>query len=80
MDCSLPDSSVHGILQTRIMEWLAMLSRGSSLLRDGTQVSFLAGRFFTAEPPGKPQFVLYPLLSWDFRGRNSVAYLCNLHP
>ena len=26
MDCSLPDSSVHGILQTRILEWVAMLS------------------------------------------------------
>ena len=30
MDCSLPGSSVHGILQARIVEWVAMLSKGSS--------------------------------------------------
>ena len=42
-ECSLPDSSVHGILQTRIMQWLDMLSsRGSSLLRDGTHISCLS--------------------------------------
>ena len=35
MDCSLPGSSVHGILQTRILEWVAIsFSRGSSQLRD----------------------------------------------
>ena len=35
MDCSLPDSSVHGILQVRILEWVAMpSSRGSSQCRD----------------------------------------------
>ena len=58
MDCSLPDSSVHGILQTRILEWAAMpSSRGSSLSRDQTRISCnfcIAGRFFTAEPLGKP--------------------------
>ena len=40
MDCSLPGSSVHGILQERILEWVAIpLSRGSSQPRDQTQVS-----------------------------------------
>ena len=40
MDCSLPDSSVHGILQATILEWVAMpSSRGSSQPRDGTHVS-----------------------------------------
>ena len=40
MDCSLPGSSVHGILQARILEWVAMhSSRGSSQPRDGTHVS-----------------------------------------
>ena len=40
MDCSLPGSSVHGISQARIMEWVAIsFSRGSSQLRDPTQVS-----------------------------------------
>ena len=38
-DCSLPDSSVHGIFQARIMEWLAIpFSRGSSWLKDQTTV------------------------------------------
>ena len=40
MGCSLPGSSVHGILQARILEWVAILSsRGSSPPRDGTGVS-----------------------------------------
>ena len=48
MDCSLPDSSVHGILQARILEWVAIpFSRRSSPLRDQTQVSCTADRFFT---------------------------------
>ena len=48
MDCSLPGSSVHGILQSRILEWVAMLfSRGSSRSRDQIQISHIAGRFFT---------------------------------
>ena len=54
-DCIPPGSSVHGILQARILEWVAMsFSRGSSQLRDQTRISCIAGRFFTAEPPGKP--------------------------
>ena len=60
MDDSLPDSFVHGILQARILEWVAMpSSRGSSLPRDQaciSCVSRIAGGFFTAEPPGKPNF------------------------
>ena len=48
MDGSLPGSSVHGILQARILEWVAMpFSRGSSRPRDWTWVSCIAGRFFT---------------------------------
>ena len=43
-----PGSSLHGILQPRILEWVAMLSsRGSSQPRDQTQVPFTTGRFFT---------------------------------
>jgi len=54
MDCSLPGSSVHGILQARIPEWLAMpSSRGPSQLRDRTHIFCIAGRFFMAEPPEK---------------------------
>ena len=48
MDCSLPGSSVHGILQARILEWVAMpSSRGFSQPRDRTQDSCIAVRFFT---------------------------------
>ena len=65
MDRSPPGSSVHGILQARILEWVAIpFSRGSSCLKDRTQVfcvSCIAGEFFTAEPPGKPPSSPYQL-------------------
>ena len=48
MDCSPPSSSVHGILQARILEWLAIsFSRGSSKPRNPTWTSCTASRFFT---------------------------------
>ena len=48
MDCNLPGSSDHGISQARILEWVAVpFSRGSYQPRDQTQVSLIAGRFFT---------------------------------
>ena len=48
MNYCLPGSSVPGILQARILEWVAMpFSRGSSWHRDQTWVSCIAGRFFT---------------------------------
>ena len=47
LDGSLLGSSVHGILQARVLEWIAIsFSRGSSLPRDRTQVSHVAGRHF----------------------------------
>ena len=47
-DCSPPGSSVHGILQARILEWVAILVfRGSFWPEDRTWVSCIAGRFFT---------------------------------
>ena len=50
--CSPLGSSVHGILQARILESVAIsFSRGSSWPRDGTQVSHIAGRFFTDWAP-----------------------------
>ena len=46
--CSLPCSFVHGILQARILEWVAIpFCKGFSWLRNWTQVSCIAGRFFT---------------------------------
>ena len=48
MDCSPPDSSVHRILQARLLERVAIsFSRGSSWPRDQTWVSCTAGGFFT---------------------------------
>ena len=49
VDCSPPGSSVHGILQARILEWVAISSsRGSFRAEDGTHIgSCVAGRFFT---------------------------------
>ena len=59
MDCSPLSSSVHGISQARILEWVAIsFSRGSSWPRDWTHVSCIAGRFFTSKPPGKPILLL----------------------
>ena len=48
MDCRLLGSFVHGILNARVLKWVAISSsRGSSRLRNQTQVSHIAGRFFT---------------------------------
>ena len=54
MDWNLPDSSVRGILQARILEWVAIsFSRESSQPRDWTHVSCFGRGFFTTEPPEK---------------------------
>ena len=48
VDCGPPGASVHGILQSRVMQWVAIsFSSGSSWPRDRTQVSHIAGSFFT---------------------------------
>ena len=55
MDCHLPGSSVHGILQARILELVATpFYRESSETRDQLASPALVGRFFTTKPPGKP--------------------------
>ena len=52
--CDPMDHTVHGILQARILEWVAIpSSRGSSQPRDRTQVSHITGRFFTSWATGK---------------------------
>ena len=54
-DCSPPGFSVHGILQARILEWIAIpFSRGTSQPRNRTLVSCVAGRFFTVWATGTP--------------------------
>ena len=64
MDCSPPGSSVHGILQARILEWVAM-PPADDLPDPGIEAASpvppsLAGGFFITEPPDKPD-------SWTLR-------------
>ena len=57
MDCSPPGSSVHGISQAKILEWVAVFfSRGSSRTRAWTCVSYIVGGFFTTESSGTVEF------------------------
>ena len=56
-DCSPPGCSVHGILQAGIHERVAIFSS-----RGSPASSALAGRFFTAEPPGKPSVYIDKLI------------------
>ena len=57
--CDPMDSTVHGILQARILQWITFpFSRGSSQPRDQTQVSLIARDSLPAEPQGKPQNLL----------------------
>ena len=54
MDCSPPNSSVHGILQVKILEWLAIsFSRGSSYLRDRTCISCTSRQILHSWPTRK---------------------------
>ena len=56
MDCSLSGSSLHGIFQARMLEWVAIpFSRGSSQPKDRTRVSHIAGRFFAIWATKKAQ-------------------------
>ena len=58
--CDPMDYTVHGILQARILEWVAFFfSRGSSQPRDWTQFSHIAGRFFTSWATREAQAVLW---------------------
>ena len=82
MDCSLPGSSVHGIFQARILEWVAIsFSRGSSWTRDQIRVSRIVVRSFTvwatkeASVEGKVtdktihlKILRQKKKSWDFPG------------
>ena len=58
-DCSLPGSSVHGVFQARVLDWVAIsCSRGSSWPRDRTQVSSIADRRFTVRTTREAQNVV----------------------
>ena len=56
MDCSPPGSSIHGIFQATILEWVVIsFSRRSSQPKDQTRVSCIVGDSLLSEPPGKSQ-------------------------
>ena len=72
MDCSLPGSSDHGILQARLLEWVVIsFSRASSRPRDWTRVSCIAGRCLTSAPPN---------LIWSILSRDSQVSLLVKNP
>ena len=71
-----PGSSVHGISQTRILEWVAISSsRGSSQPRDRSWASHTAGRLFTVWAPGKANIVKRWLRSRPFNTSLSLSLL-----
>ena len=81
MDCSLSGSSVHGIFQARLLEWIAIsFSRGSSRPRNWTQVSQIAGRRFTdwaTRAEAWTQVNLSPEENWNYSpGLGQVYALC----
>ena len=71
---TLPGSSVHVVLQVRILEWVAIFpSRGSSQPRDWTQISCIAGRFFTTERKRCNIALQKKLSPWGLRPSTSPA-------
>ena len=79
MDCSLSVSCVYGISQARILEWVAIsFSRESSWPIDPTNISGLAGRFFTTEPSRKSEVELEKIkidLYVHSRCHNQIPYI-----
>ena len=90
--CSPTDYTAHGILQARILEWAAFpFPRGSSQPRDRTQVSRIAGRFFTSwatreaqnfsyKHKTEPSLVSFPTQSVGVSESPFVASLLTQHP
>ena len=75
VDCSLPGSSIHGVLQAIIPEWVAIsFSRESSQPRDWTQVSLIAGRCLTLWATREAWFHL--LKSYFMSYTNISSFLC----
>ena len=78
MDYSMLDSSVHGILQARILEWVAVPFSGvSSQPRGQTQVSDIAGIFFHLSHQGSPKLVNLNY-NWFFTNFYFLATSCGL--
>ena len=74
MDCSLPGFSVHGILQARLLEWLAIpFSRGSSQPWDWTQTSCTEGSFYTIWTTREAQRLIRVNVYWAFPVRQRIS-------
>ena len=65
MDCSPSGSSAHRISQSRILAWVAISSSSGNIPKPGIEPTspVMAGRFFTAEAPGKPDGVHFKVLN-----------------
>ena len=75
VNCSPSGSSVHGVFQTRRLEWLTIcFSLGSSQTRDQTWVSCIAVRFFTNWATGK---VLWCIIKYVSKVAQSCLTLCD---
>ena len=88
MDCSLPSSSLHRIVQARIREWVAIFySKGSSQPRDQTQVfcvscigKWILYHYVTCEAPQTTLFILSLIFHWRARKKWHFQYQrINLH-
>ena len=84
MDHSPPGSSVHRILQVRILEWVAMpFSRGSSQPRDQTSISYISGTgrwFFTTSATLEAHETCGMLQIHEFRNFDHLSYIyCESH-
>ena len=83
VDCALPSSSVHGILQAKILEWVAVpFSRWSSPSKGWTWVSCIfciTGRFFIAESPGKSQLISYFTVNRNYFWASLVVQWLRIH-
>ena len=73
VDYSLPGSSIHGISQTRILEWVAIFFEDLSNPGIKPPSPVLAGRFFTTESPSKPSKYTTPTLFMAENGRVHMA-------
>ena len=88
--CNPIDSTVHGILQARILEWVAIPRyKGSSQPRDGSQLSRIAGGFFTSGTTREAHLATILKYSWNtclqlldmtFLGRGKVSFLRITYP
>ena len=74
MDCSLSGSSIHGIFQARVLEWIAIsFSRGSPQARNRTRVSRIAGKRFTVWATRETLFPLWVFTKTQYFGQVGFA-------